>query len=205
MKKLQSFFLTKVLNKKVYDEYGDYIGKLIDIYVTTEDDYPRAIAYKLKKNGEIYNCEFKNISFYENEGKIIIRVISTRDIILQKYSYLLSKDILNKQVVDKEGKNLVKVNDLRIGEMLGEYKVIALDTGRLLLGKKISIVNSLEKLFNRKPSDFLIMWDNVDSLDMINNGIKLKVSYKSLSDLNLKDLSVIIENKNINYSIFSKK
>ncbi|WP_050608273.1 PRC-barrel domain-containing protein [Clostridium niameyense] len=205
MKKLQSFFLTKVLNKKVYDEYGDYIGKLIDIYVTTEDDYPRAIAYKLKKNGEIYNYEFKNISFYENEGKIIIRVISTRDIILQKYSYLLSKDILNKQVVDKEGKNLVKVNDLRIGEMIGEYKVIALDTGRLLLGKKISIVNSLEKLFNRKPSDFLIMWDNVDSLDMINNGIKLKVSYKSLSDLNLKDLSVIIENKNINYSIFSKK
>lgn len=49
MKKLQSFFLSKIINKRVYDEYGDYIGKLIDIYVTSEDDYPRAIAYKIKR------------------------------------------------------------------------------------------------------------------------------------------------------------
>jgi len=47
MKKLQSFFLSKIINKRVYDEYGDYIGKLIDIYVTSEDAYPRAIAYKI--------------------------------------------------------------------------------------------------------------------------------------------------------------
>lgn len=205
MKRLQSFFLSEVLNKKVYDECGDYIGKLIDIYVTAEGDYPRAIAYKLKKNREIYNYEFKNISFYENEGKTIIRVISTRDIILQKYSYLLSKDILNRQVVDKDGKKLVKVNDLRIGEMAGEYKVIALDTGYLLLGKKINVVHSLEKLFNRKPSDVLIMWDNVDSLEIINNSIRLTVSYESLNTLDLKDLSQIIENKNTNCGIFTKK
>lgn len=46
---LSIFLYTNILDKKVYDEFGDVLGTLRDIYVTTEDGYPRIIGYKLKK------------------------------------------------------------------------------------------------------------------------------------------------------------
>lgn len=49
MKKLNVVYFSSILNKKVYDEFDDCIGKLKDIYVTTEDGYPRAIGYKIKR------------------------------------------------------------------------------------------------------------------------------------------------------------
>ena len=46
MNKLNEFFLSNILSSYVYDELDYNIGKLVDIYVTTESGYPRAIGYK---------------------------------------------------------------------------------------------------------------------------------------------------------------
>jgi len=202
MKKLSSFFLSKVLHRKIYDEFNESIGKLCDIYVTTEGGMPRAIGYQLKKDGELINCEFRHIAFYEDDEKIIIKGEGVREIILQKYSYLLSKHLLDRQIVDINGKKLVRVNDLRIAEIAGEFRVVAVDTGVLALGRRLgaeSLVKNFYKLFNKKPADSLIVWDNVESLEMLNDNLKLAVPYKKLSKLHPADLADILEDMDINY------
>lgn len=202
MNKLSSFFLSRILYKKIYDEFNEYIGKLCDIYVTTEDGFPRAIAYQIKSGGELINCEFKNITFYDDEDKIFIKGEGVREIILQKYSYLLSKHLLDRQIVDINGKKLVRVNDLRITQMAGEYRVVAVDTGVLALGRRLGvegIIKSFYKLFDKIPADSLIIWDNVESLEMVNNNLKLTVPYQKLSKLHPADLADIVEDMDINY------
>lgn len=203
MKKVGSFFLSKVLYKKVYDEFGDNIGKLWDIYVTTEDGLPRAIGYKLKKDREMFNYEFKNINFYqEDNGKMSIRVKGGREIIPRTYSYLLSKHLLDKQIVDINGKKLVRVNDLRMVEIAGELKVIAVDTGIMALGRRLgmeSVVVSIYKFLNKKPEDSLIMWDSVESLEMLSDSLKLSVPYQKLSKLHPADLADILEKMDTKY------
>lgn len=202
MEKLFSFFLSKFLYKKVYDEDGEYIGKLWDVYVTTQDGMPRVIGYKIKKDSEYFNCEFKNINFYKDNEKPVIKVQGEREIILQSYSYLLSKHLMDRQIVDINGKKLVRVNDLRIAEIAGEYRVIAVDTGALSLGRRLGAERLVEKLFkltNKKPEDTLIIWDNVESLEMVNNNLKLSVPYKKLSKLHPADLADILEDMDINY------
>ena len=49
MEKIYNFFLSKVINVNIYDEYEDCIGKLYDMYVMNEEGYPKIIGYKLKK------------------------------------------------------------------------------------------------------------------------------------------------------------
>jgi len=196
MKKLSSFFLCRVLYKKVYDEYGDYIGKLWDMYVTTEDGHPRTIGYKVKKDGEMFNFEFRNISFCEEDNKVFIKVRDAKEIIPRTYSYLLSKHLLDKQIVDINGKKMVRVNDLRMAEMSGELRVIAVDTGVIALARRLGIekfARDMYKLMNRKPSDSLIIWDNVESLEMVNDNLKLAVPYQKLSKLHPADLADILE------------
>ena len=202
MEKAYNFFLSNVLYKKVYDEFGESIGKLYDIYVTTEEGLPRAIAYKIKKDGEMFNYEFKNINFYNDNGKIVIKCSEAREIMLRKYSYLLSKHLLDRQIVDINGKKLVRVNDLRIAEIAGELRVIAVDTGIMALGRRLGaekLFKDVYKLLKIKPADSLIMWDNVESLEMINDNLKLSVPYKKLSKLHPADLADILEEMDINY------
>lgn len=196
MEKLTSFFLSSVLYKKVYDEYGDSLGKLWDIYVTTEAGYPRAIGYKIKKDREIFNYEFRNIDFFRDNNKMIIKARDAKEIIPRSFSYLLSKNLLDKKIVDINGKKLVRVNDLRMGVIAGELRVIAVDTGILALGRRMgieNIVKGFSSLIHKEISDSLIMWDNVESLEMINNNLMLSVPYQKLSKLHPADLADILE------------
>lgn len=202
MKRLSSFFLSKVLHKKVYNELNEFVGKLWDIYVSTDFGMPRAIAYQIKNGSEISNCEFRNINFYEDDDKVIIKCEGIRGIMLQKYSYLLSKNLLDRQIVDINGKELVRVNDLRITEMAGEYRVVAVDTGVLALARRLGVEKFIKKFsekFHRKIEDSLIVWDNVESLEMVNNNLKLSIPYKKLSKLHPADLADIVEDMDVNY------
>ncbi|WP_043943591.1 MULTISPECIES: magnesium transporter [Clostridium] len=203
-KLLNNFFLSEVLYRKVYDEYGEYVGKLWDIYVTADESYPRAIGYKIKKGGEYINYEFKSIDFYrEDEGrKIYIKVRAVKDTIMRKYSYLLSKNLLDKQIVDINGKKLVRVNDLRMAKMVGELKVIAVDTGFMALSRRLGverIIWGFYKLTEKKPMENYIMWNDVESLEMVNDNLKLTVPYQKLSTMHPADLADIIEDMDFNY------
>jgi CBS domain-containing protein/sporulation protein YlmC with PRC-barrel domain len=203
MNKLNSVFLRNILYKKVFDEFGDCIGKLWDIYVTTEDGYPRAIGYKIKRDGEVFNHEFRQIDFFEDvSNKINIRVKGVKDIIPRTYSYLLSKQLLDKQIVDVNGKKVVRVNDLKITQIAGELRVIAVDTGVFALGRRIgmeSVIKNFYKMLNKKPSDYMIMWDDVESLEMVNDNLKIAVPFKKLSKLHPADLADILEEMDSEY------
>jgi CBS domain-containing protein/sporulation protein YlmC with PRC-barrel domain len=202
MRKLSSFYLNKFLYKKVYDEDGEMIGKLWDVYVTTTDGFPRIIAYQIKRGNELLNCEFRGIDFYEDNNKPVIKVHGEREIIVQRYSYLLSKHLLGTNIVDINGKKLVKVNDLRIAELAAEYRVIAVDTGIVSFARRYGaeqIVEYFMRLLKKKPEDTLIIWDNVESLEMVNNNLKLSVPYKKLSKLHPADLADILQDMDINY------
>lgn len=197
MNRVNSVFLSSILHRKVYDEFDESIGKLWDIYVTTEEGYPRAIGYKVKKDGEILNYEFRNILFFNDDGgKIQIKVRGVKEIIPRTFSYLLSKNLLDKQIVDVNGKKVVRVNDLKIAEIAGEIRVVAVDSGAIALGRRLGVegtVKSVLKAFSKNPSDSMIMWDDVESLEMVNDNLKISVPYKKLSKLKPADLADILE------------
>lgn len=196
MVKLTTFFLNEVLHKNVYDEFDDSIGRLSDIYVTTEEGYPRAIGYKIKKDREILNCEFRDIQFVQENEKIKIMVKGVKEIIPRKFSYLLSKHLLNKKIVDVNGKKVVKVNDLRMAKFAGELRVLAVDSGVIAAARRYGLDNLVQGFYNilrKTPTDNIVLWESVQSLEMINDNLKLAIPYEKLMKLHPADLADILE------------
>ncbi|MFR1710268.1 MAG: magnesium transporter MgtE N-terminal domain-containing protein [Clostridium sp.] len=196
MEKLSEFYLSSILNKWVYDELNYCIGKLEDIYVTTDQGYPRAIGYKIKNGREIENFEFRNIDVYKDDGKYIIRVVQVKDIIPRKYSYLLSKNLLDKDIVDINGKKIVRVVDLKMVKSNGYLTVVGVESGTLAIARKLKIENQIKNiysLFNKTPKENLISWESVQSLEMVDSSLKLTTPYNKLSKLHPADIAKIIE------------
>ncbi|MCI5727633.1 MAG: CBS domain-containing protein [Clostridium sp.] len=197
MKRLTDFNYTDILNKKITDEFGYIIGELKDIYVSTDEGSPRIIGYMLKKNGAIFDYEFRTISFFaEANGKIAIRVKGSKEIIPRTYTYLLSENLLNKKVVDINEKKVVRVSDLRISEIAGEYRVVSVEVGNLARFKKIGLPNlgkALMKLLGKQCDDKIILWDDIEILNLINGNTSNVNLNTKLSSLHPADIADIIE------------
>ena len=196
MKKMSVFLFTNILGKKIYDEFDDVLGELKDIYVTTDEGYPRVIGYKVKKDGSTFHYEFRNINFYASDNKVKILTRGSKEILPRTYSYLLSENLLDKKIVDINGKQVVRVDDLRLAEIAGEYRVIAVETGPLAKFRRMGcqgVGKFIYKVINKDYEDRVLMWDDVESLEMINNNLKIAVPYKKLSTLHPADLADILE------------
>ncbi|WP_297638120.1 CBS domain-containing protein [uncultured Clostridium sp.] len=196
MKRLSVFSFTEILGKKIYDEFGDVLGILRDIYVTTVEGYPRIIGYKVKRDGVTYHFEFRSIQYFSKDGKILIKTRGSKEILPRTYTYLLSRNLLDKKIVDINGKQVVRVDDLRIAEIAGEYRVVAVETGNLRKYKKFGlekIIKFILKVLGKNTEGTVLRWDDVESLEMVDNNLKLQVPYKKLSKLHPADLADIIE------------
>jgi CBS domain-containing protein len=201
MKRLSVFLFTSILGKKIYDEFDDVLGELKDIYVTTEAGYPRVIGYKVKKDGITFHYEFRSIYFYQLDNKVKIITRGSKEILPRTYSYLLSQHLLDKKIVDINGKQVVRVDDLRIAELAGEYRVVAVETGPLAKFRRmrgVGLGKLLYKLLKKDYEDRVLMWDDVESLEMVNNNLQISVPYKKLSTLHPADLADILENLDAN-------
>ena len=196
MKRLSVLLFTSILGKKIYDEFDEVLGVLKDIYVTTDEGYPRVIGYKVKRDGSTFHYEFRSVVFYQNENRVKIMTRGSKEILPRRYSYLLSENLLDKKIVDINGKQVVRVDDLRIAEIAGEYRVIAVETGPTARFRRIGLQGIGRFIYRSLHKDFedkVLMWDDVESLEMVNNNLQISVPYKKLSTLHPADLADILE------------
>lgn len=197
MIRLNVFLYSSIIDKKVYDEFGDILGILKDVYVTAEEGYPRIIGYRIKRSSVMYEYEFRTIEFYLNDAnKVVIKTKGSKEILPRSYSYLLSQNLLDKSIVDVNGKKVVRVNDLRLAEIAGEYRVVAVETGALALYRRKgveSVARFIMKTMKKEIEEQVIMWDDVESLELIKDSLQISVPYKKLSTLHPADLADILE------------
>jgi len=201
-----TFYLSQVTGCKIYDLNGIRLGKVLDILVNTvqhgqphdEAFRPVIVGIKTKINGEI---KYLNFKFFKIENKkkdlsfICNQIEQLPESIIENCLPLV-KNILDRQIVDINGRKLVRVNDIRLVSIESVTHAIAVDIGTEGLLRRLGVaevINRSLKLFNFKlPSEF-ILWDDVEAFDTTNFNIKLSHSSSKLQLLHPSDLADIIE------------
>jgi Mg/Co/Ni transporter MgtE len=104
--------------------------------------------------------------------------------------------VLDKQIVDLNGRKVVRVNDVRLVTINNITYAIAVDVGVEGLLRRIGIVQPIRFIFSliklNIPSKF-ISWDDMEPIDYSNLSIKLTSTYSKLNTLHPSDLADIIE------------
>jgi magnesium transporter len=210
-----TFYISRIIGEKVYDANGKYIGVVKDLLVDSESSYnvskhPFVNGIKIKKNKQIMFYSFTHFRVEKNKGKIKIictelKELENNDI---NNNLHLAGTILDKQIVDLNGRKLVRVNDIRMVSVANGTYAIAVDIGIEGLLRRIGIVKPLKYLLSNFkitiPSKF-ILWEDVEAVDFSNMNIKLSKSHSKLQTLHPSDLADIIEDlgKEASIEVFS--
>ncbi|HZK71834.1 MAG TPA: CBS domain-containing protein, partial [Clostridia bacterium] len=104
----------------------------------------------------------------------------------------LRKHILDQQIIDVNGRKVVRVNDISLSYLEKGAYVVAVDIGIDGLLRRIGIAKPLKILGLKVPAK-LMLWNDVEAVVTSNENIVLSKTYDSLSILHPSDLADIIE------------
>ena len=190
-------YLTELLNKKVFDLNNEDYGKVKDIIISSDRTYPLIEAIKIRANGENYFIPSSNIEkITKTKIKLNKPLEDIKQYPKQDSTIKLSRDILDRQIVDMEGSKIRRVNDVEISCKRGNYYIIGVDIGINGLFRRLGLGNISKKFYKE---DNIISWNDIDSLDFTN--LKLKVSKKKLTRLHPADIADIVDNLGISDSM----
>lgn len=218
MTSLTTFYLSRLIGCKLFDARENVLGTILDVYVqlpmnNTEIDKaqrPKIIGFYIKQKKKRLNVALTNVQIvkFNTHYKVQCQAMIEVSADMLNTTFLLKETILDKQIVDINGRKLVRVNDVRMVALSSGAFVVAVDVGLEGLLRRIGI-HSVIKIFlqffgGKTPSKF-ILWDDVEAIDFATLNIKLNTPFTKLNTLHPSDLADIIEElgKGSKTSVFS--
>lgn len=199
VKRTSSFFFSKVMNKQVHNISGAVIGVLNDLIIDFDASRPSVKAIEIKNGNSLSYVSADSLEFHSSAKgayQIILNTSKLSVLDTESSDIFLARDFLDKQIVDINGRKVVRVNDARLGYVRGKWQLVAVDIGLRGIIRRLGLENIIEsacKLINVNFHNVLIAWDSVQPLGTGLENLRLATSMSKLKTLHAADIADIIE------------
>lgn len=193
---MSDLFLSSVLGKPVINQQGQEIGKLWDLVMIPGEGFPEVSHLLVKKGKRIFSFPWHEITLFNSF------VISVRTLSMELPSYfpregeiLVSRDILDKQIVDVEGAKVVRVNDLKLRSDKALLNIISVDIGFRGLLRRLGYERFWERISTRLNKELPhqeISWEYVQPLGADVSKLTLTMARDQMADMHPADIASII-------------
>ncbi len=194
---IASWFFSQILGKSICTDSGKVLGKVKDLVVAMDQTRPKVVALVVKVQGDIRTMDFSGCTLEERDGEMVLICQSLVEIDLDTdQTVLLGQRVLDHNVVDLQGRRMVKVIDLKMAVSAEGTFVTAIDTGiegRLRRWGLDRQAKRWAKLTGAAVPTHLIPWDEVEAVDFGHAAIRHSKDHSNLARLHPADLADILE------------
>lgn len=194
---------TEVIGAEAYDNYGNYVGRVKELFIEPADQ-PNRISRILLSRGKYRPlvARYDQISA-ATPGRLKLTVEESS---LEAYKpneawLAVRKDLLDQQIIDTIGRKVVRINDLDLAEQRTngtvELRVTQVDVGlpgavrRLLQG--IVSPSAIRRIQKNLPTR-VILWEFVNLIESDPlRRVKLRITSDKLQEMHPADLADIME------------
>ncbi len=211
MAKVTTFYFSRVVGRKTVNDSGKKIGKIKDLIVEFDESFirPNIIGVQLRTREGLRIVDFSDFYVEKIDGQYVFVCNEIKDLDIENRETLfVGKSIQDRQLVDMDGRKLVRVNDVRLAILANGTYMVAVDVGLQGFFRRLGIAKPLTKLlklFKASIPSHLILWEDVEAVDIGHAGIKLSKGQSNLSTLHPSDLADIIEelDRNTQLAVFA--
>lgn len=190
-------YLSQVIGRPALDVDGEPIGKVADLIVAVGERYPPVTGLVLETDRRKIFLPWSSVVSVDTTGARLRT--STLDIAKfqqRPNEILLRSDLMDRQIVDIDGRRVVRVNDLSLDTVEGSLRLVAVDVGAAGLLRRLGIegpYRTLARNFRLPVPERFIDWEDVDPVESSIASIKLRVPHARLAELHPADLASIID------------
>jgi len=191
-------YVSQMQNQQVWDAWGQPIGRCADVLVGAVDqNFPPVKALLLRgdthANGDRFIPAVCVSSLYPS---ITLNVPQDK---CPPYTpagdeLRLLDRVLDRQIVDTEGRRVVRVNDLQLARVGNQYCLTGVDVGGRGLLRRLGmegLAQALARLLGRSWQTGIIPWEDVAPLHQ-EDPLRLRVSHDRIVQLPPADLAAIL-------------
>lgn len=193
-----TFYLSRIIGTEFFSETGKPLGKVKDLMVDFSQEKPKVIGVKAKINNKIKVLDFQYFDLRRTGSTYVIYCDKIVDYTPpdNKNILYLNENIIDKQILDINGRKLVRVNDIRLARINSGSYAVAVDVGMDGILRRLGFAKFFHKLLSpfklSVPSRY-ILFDDVEAVDFSTFGITLSKPYSKLHTLHPSDLADVIE------------
>jgi len=190
-------YLSQAIGRPVLDANGEPIGKVADLIVAVGDRYPPVTGLVVLTDRRRIFLPWTSVDHLDAAGaRLRTQTIDIGKFQQRPNEILLRADLMDKQIVDIDGRKVVRVNDLRLDEIEGKLHLVAVDVGAAGLLRRLGVERgwrTIARNFKRGVPERYIDWEDVDPVETSIASIKLRVPHAGLAELHPADLATIID------------
>ena len=190
-------FLSELTGKVVADVNGVRVGRLDDVIaaVHREQSHPRIVALVVKRSGGPLLIPLADVAVLLAPAIALNkRAEETAPYQPGEQDSYLVRDVLDKQLIDTNGRRVVRVNDIELARIENRYYVANVDIGSGGLLRRLGLINLARRvaaLWGRGLPSAFISWEDVEPV-LGEHRIRLRVSSDRINELHPADLAEII-------------
>ena len=190
-------FLSQLIGKAVLDLNGTPFGKVRDLIVALGEQYPPVTGIVVRVSGDrdIFLPWSDVDAIDENGARLHTSSIDITTFQQRPNEIRLWLDLQDKQIVDVEGRKIVRVNDIQLAPVRGRLRLVAVDVGLAGILRRLGLSGPGERLARALglPIENYIEWSDVDPVESSVSSLKLRVPHQALSTLHPADVAHIVE------------
>jgi len=186
------FFVSRLLGQPVRDAQNKPVGSLADFVVDCRQTYPRVTALVLKRRSRRVLVSWRQVASIEESGCILAvsgQQLADRE--PKPRELMLAESFLDKQLVDRDGRKLIRVNDIQLARTGDDLYVVGVDVSSGALLRRLGLAKVGERLAKR-PRAHLIDWANIDLAGSGAGAVQLTVPRGDLSLVHPADIADIV-------------
>ncbi len=179
----QMLYLSQAIGRPVRDRNDEPIGKVADLIVAVGDRYPPVTGLVVETDRRRIFLPWTSVEYLDATGAQAGHPDDRHRQVppARRTRSSCARTCMDKQIVDIDGRKVVRVNDLRLDEIEGKLHLVAVDVGR---GRPAPPARASRARFRtiarnlRVPvPERYIDWEDVDPVETSIASIKLRVPH----------------------------
>jgi CBS domain-containing protein len=184
-------YLSQVLGRSIRDLEGERVATIKDVIVRLgEDDHPPVTGIVARyRRRDFFMPRWRIAEFGEHGVRLNDDILNLRPFARRENEVLLARDVLDKQLIDVDGKRVVRVNDVQLIDAGNEWRVTGADVSLQGLWRRLAPQNFI----GTSRAVEVIDWADVGYLATDAATVQLKSSRDKLSRLHPVEIARLAE------------
>lgn len=183
-------YLSQVLGRSIRDIEMERVATIKDVIVHLGADHPPVTGFVARyARRDFFLPRTSIVDFGLTGARLKTDVLNLSPFTRREGEVLLARDVLDKQLIDVDGKRVVRVNDVQLIEAAGEWRVTGADVSMQGLWRRLAPAGL--RITNRPVE--VIDWADVGYLAINNATVRLKSSAGKLGRLHPVEIARLTE------------